>query len=530
VVRQGTEIAQRIQAGSLSYQGRLAPLTETEKTWAKTAWRYIVNNTAPETGLVNSIDRYPATTPWHIGDYLAALVAARELQLIDKIEFDQRLSRIFEFMGRMDLVAGQVPNRIYHTKTGLMVDENNQAGQIGWSPSDMNRLLIWMKILGEYYPEYQEYLDKAVLRWRFCNVVPSCKAPYHQLKRDVKSEAVRRESRAGHEMYNNQGFTLWDFTQVTPEPTRNQPIYANTTPLRFSEPEENSPIRVKPLLSSPYLYLGMEFGWDRATALSGTNPNDQLLSLAAQADGIYRAQENRWKQDYVFTARTDHQLSGPPHRLYDSVFSTGYAWNSQTEKGDTYPQYALVATKAVFGMWVLWNTPYTNELMKITEPLFNKDRGWYEGRYEATGSYEPVITLSTNAAILEALLYKTRGALYPAKIKYGFFQKINDDVFNLYENKAHRPAVAPIPPKPPEVKRPTGQQPQGQYRNGNNYNGNQGGNNGGGTRTVYVEKPVVKYVEKPVIKYVKVACPTPKAPIKPRKKTTSTPARTCVAK
>ena len=38
VVRQATNVVQQVQAGSLRYQGRLGPLTDEEKVWAKTAW------------------------------------------------------------------------------------------------------------------------------------------------------------------------------------------------------------------------------------------------------------------------------------------------------------------------------------------------------------------------------------------------------------------------------------------------------------------------------------------------------------
>jgi hypothetical protein len=525
VVRHATTMVQNVQAGSLRYQGRLGPLTDAEKVWAKTAWRYVVNNTAPETGLVNAIDRYPTTTVWHIGDYLAALVAARELGLIDKLEFDQRLSRVLGFLGSMDLAEKQVPNRIYSTKTGAMVNENNQIGQAGWSAADNNRLLIWLKTIGEYYPEYQEYLDKAVLRWHYCNVVSDCIPPYHQL-RQKKVVLERVEGRMGYQDYTVPGFTLWGFQQVTPKEVKMPLTYTEDIPILFEDRNTRIKGGINPVLAMPYLYLGMEFGFDLSERLSGTNLNDAHYSLSDQAHHTYLAQEQRWAVDKIYTARADHQLSGPPYRLYDSIYANGYDWNTLTEKQESYPQYALVSTRVVFSMWVLWDTPYTQELMKITEALHDKNKGWYEGRYEASGAYEPILTLSTNAAILEALLYKTHGPLYQSRTTNGFFEKIKADVFQQYDNHPVRPPVPPTPPAPKVLPKT---QNNGNYQQGNqgrNQGGNQGGSQGGGAPQIrYVEKTV--YVNKPVVKTVYVNRCTPVTPKKRKVIRKITPSPVC---
>jgi hypothetical protein len=50
--------------------------------------------------------------------------------------------------------------------------------------------------------------------------------------------------------------------------------------------------------------------------------------------------------------------------------------------------------------------------MTMTQRQNDPQRGWFEGRVEATGDYNRAITLSTNAMVLEALLFKANmGAL-----------------------------------------------------------------------------------------------------------------------
>lgn len=65
-----------------------------------------------------------------------------------------------------------------------------------------------------------------------------------------------------------------------------------------------------------------------------------------------------------------------------------------------------MTTKAVFVLWTLWETEYTDALMAVTTHLNDSQRGWFEGRVEATGDVNATLTLSTNAMVLEALFYK----------------------------------------------------------------------------------------------------------------------------
>ena len=160
------------------HQGRHGQLTEQEQRWAKVAWQYFVHNFQPQTGLVNAADRYETATMWHVADTLAALVAARELALVEAQEFNRRLSQLLHFLNTMPLFFGRLPNKVYNTSTGAMVNYANQPEEIGWSAVDIGRLLIWLEITAERYPELSEYIDKAVFRWNFCEVLDRCGTLY----------------------------------------------------------------------------------------------------------------------------------------------------------------------------------------------------------------------------------------------------------------------------------------------------------------------------------------------------------------
>jgi hypothetical protein len=73
---------------------RISPLTAEEQKLATIAWKYFENNTQPETGLVNAVDKYPSTTMWDAASYLGGLVSAVELGIISKNEFDRRMTSL----------------------------------------------------------------------------------------------------------------------------------------------------------------------------------------------------------------------------------------------------------------------------------------------------------------------------------------------------------------------------------------------------------------------------------------------------
>ncbi|REL25338.1 DUF3131 domain-containing protein [Thalassotalea euphylliae] len=396
----------------LFHQGQHGELTEKEQVWAKIAWTYFKNNSHVETGLANSIDGYPSATMSSIADYLAALVAARQLALIDKKEFDHRLSALLHFLNRMPLFRGRLPNKIYDTKNGKMLDYEGKNQEIGWSAIDIGRLLIWLRIVSQQYPEFHEYIDKAIFRWNFCDVIDQEGSLYTGSL--VNNQiSLRQEGRLGYEEYAAMGFRAWGFEPTKAEsldPLEVITIYGQDI---YHDARDHRDDKVlSPILTLPFSYMGIEFNWDRVDddrSLNSRHTNSLLYQAAKQ---VYQVQELRYVHEKIYTARTEHILDSAPYFLYDSVFANGYAWNTISDTGKTYPGKSLVSVKAAFSMHMLWDTDYTYKLMLVIEELYDAKRGWYEGRYESTGGYEEAISSSTNATVLEALLYKKVGKLF----------------------------------------------------------------------------------------------------------------------
>jgi len=407
-----------LNASQVIRQGRFGALNEEELQWAQTAWRYIENNTQLNTGLVNSLDNYPSMSMSSLADYLIALMAAKEFELITSKEYDERLSLVISFLVQMPLSQLSVPNLAYSTSTGVMVDYAVQPNDIGWSSIDIGRLLVALSLVKQRNSEFSEYIDKAVLRWNFCELVHEDGSLF--AGSIVNGQAQRfQEGRLGIEEYSSYGYLDW---QIVPAKSmRIDPFDVatiNGIDLLFDGRDPRYYNVLRPIMSTPYLQLGLEFNWDGindSTSLDSYHSDDVL---SAMADSVYRVQESRWDTERIYTARGEHVVNGEPYFIYDSIYALGTPWLSVAEDGTVYDELALVSTRVTFQMWALWKTDYTDRLMVLVKELYDPARGWYEGRYESSGKYEKIITLKTNAGVLEALLYKANGKLYqPSKAK-----------------------------------------------------------------------------------------------------------------
>ncbi len=418
-------------------QGRFGPLTEVEALWAQTAWQYVDNNTQMATGLVNSIDNYPSMNLTALADYLIALTAAYEFKFITSKEFDERLTLVIRFLAEMPLGPTGVPNKAYSTVTGQMVDYANQPNSIGWSSIDIGRLLIVLAIIKQRNPAFSEYIDKAVLRWNFCELITE---DGELMGAEIRDNQVKRykEGRLGVEEYISYGYQDW---KIVPEKAMKfdpyEVITINGIDLLFDGRDPRYYDVLRPVYSTPYLLLGLEFNWDNIEDSGTYDAVHSNRDLSAMGDSIYRVQESRWNNERIYTARGEHVVSGEPYFVYDTIYALGTPWLTVAEDGSSYDRLALVSTRVAFQMWVLWKTDYTDRLLTLVRELYDPNRGWYEGRYETSSAYEKSITLKTNAGVLEALLYKVDGKLYKSKRRKEYRDVQFDSRFS-HPGKCHK--------------------------------------------------------------------------------------------
>lgn len=423
--------------------GRHGPLTERERAMAETAWQYFVKSYQPDTGLVNAVGSYPSTTLWDTGSYVSALVAARELGIIDKREFDLRANLLIKTLRNLDLFRGEMPNKVYNTRTGQKVDYANKPGEVGHSVLDIGRMLVWLKILKERYPYLAPGVDSVVLRWNFCNTVK----PDGSLFGSVLSKGETRyvqEGRLGYEQYAAKGFELWGFeapAALSPDPVEYTDIFGVRVPIDARDPRVFGNMNY--VLTESYLLDGLELGWKLPGDLSNDTPGLATQGWRAEfANRIYLVQQRRFEETGIMTARSEHQVDGAPFFVYDSIWANGFAW-STLDPSDVYrPERAAIAAKAAIGMWALWETPYTDLLMEAVGDLSTEDGGFYEGLYENGNGYIPLQTANNNGIILASLLYKEQG---PILKKLNGNTQVWDTAFTHQDTRAKRCLPQPKP-------------------------------------------------------------------------------------
>jgi hypothetical protein len=394
------------------HPGQNGELTQEQDALARAAWKYFENNHQPTTCLYNSVDGYPSTTMWDTASAIAALVSAYELNLIFSQDFDQRMGCLLDSLYRMELYNDEAPNKAYHTASLEMVNYDNTPGEIGISALDLGRLLTWLAIVKTRYPIHAEKADKVVLRWKFCNLVDRAGTLYGAANTPDGGITYLQEGRLGYEEYGAAGFQLWGFdTRAASDPEPYSQIGIHGVPIAY---DARDPARFGAhnyVVTEAFLLGGIEFNWDRA---NDTNPDDNYISDRMAwtfAKRAYKAQFRRWKSTGILTARTEHQIDGPPYFVYDTIYSDGKKWTTIADDGTEYPDLAAVSTKAAIGMWVLFDTPYTEELAAAVMPLMDPAKGLAEGFYEKDARPIATYTANTNGIVLETLLYKQQGKL-----------------------------------------------------------------------------------------------------------------------
>lgn len=377
-------------------------LSADEKLWAEAAWNYVRQNTNATTGLVNATDQRPVVSVWDIADAIAAIYAAHELGLIDRCEFDDRFGALVASLNLMPLVDNVAPNRWYSAGDRAMVGPDGKPAVLGWSPIQLGRLLVWLRIVEARHPVWSEYIGRAVARWNFCRVLDGCGALTRGVRTGAGAIRVEQDGRLGYEEYAAAGFALWGFDVAAAAALDHSlPLELEGLELKVDARAMRDGGVMGPLTSAPFTAFEMEIG-----AGVGGSPWAEYRRLGQL---VAQAQYRRFERTRTMTARTHRPLATPPWEVYDSVWVEGYPWNTVDPSGGSTPHFSMVSTAAVFELWAVYPHAAATRMLEFACALRDQARGFYAGRLERTGGTDRTLALRTNAAVLQALLYRRRG-------------------------------------------------------------------------------------------------------------------------
>ncbi|MEH2436330.1 MAG: DUF3131 domain-containing protein [Nostoc sp.] len=376
---------------------RVGKLTPEETTTARQAWSYFQRNWNDETGLVNSVDGFASVSMWDQTAAIAALVSARELNIVPAADFDAKMTKMLNTLASMPLYKGELPNKVYNAKTLVPVNygQLEKREEIGWSAIDLGRMAIWLKIVGTKYPEMQ--LETEAI-WKHWQVKRLTKNGQMYGTAVIKGkEQYNQEGRLGYENYAAYGLKLWglDVTQALDYQSHTAfvDLYGQGVP--YDQRDYKNSGANNYVLSEPYILDGIETGFQALPKI--------------YADRILAAQAARYEATKQLTAVTEDNLDRPPYFVYSSLFVNGEPWATIADTREKHNDLRFLSAKAAIGWHVLYNTTYTSQLFDFVQANLKSKDGWYNGFYESLRQPNKTLTANNNGVILESLLYKKVG-------------------------------------------------------------------------------------------------------------------------
>lgn len=382
----------------------LRELSEQELQWANIAWQYFENNYVEETGLVNSVDEYPASTMWDISSYLLGLIAAHRLNIVDAENFDNRVSGLLDTLSTMPLFEKTLPNKSYNTQSVAMVTYDNDETErgIGWSAIDVGRIMVPLNVLVWRYPEHTEKVNKVLAHWQLDAVVMNSEMYGTEVDENDETQLVQ-EGRLGYEEYAAKSLALvsMDVSRALDYELHTEMVDFYGVDVATDGRKPSEFVALNYVVSEPYILDGLEFGFDRFSK--------ELMAR------LYKVQQLRYEKTGILTAVSEDNIDKAPYFVYNTVFADGKKWNAVTGSGEDAEAFKSVSTKAVLGFHALFNDEYSNKLIKHIENNYDENRGWYSGIYEQSGEPNTAITANTNGIILEAMHYIQFGPIAALK-------------------------------------------------------------------------------------------------------------------
>jgi len=374
-------------------------LTVAERRYAEAAWQYFQANYHSKSGLIDDRSDFKGATLWGLGDYLAALHAARSLDIISAKEFDYRTRHLLGALRKLPLFAGELPNRGYDTRSLQPIDYggNPVPAGTGWSALDIGRLLAALYNLKSCHPEYTAAVDQIVLDWSYLRVVRDGILSSATITNEEDGRLLTRvnpETRLGYEEYAARAFQLWGFDvdgSVVGGKYKTASVEGVKVPIKRNRTDTNSKVN-QYTVSNPFLLYGLEFGLD-----------PQMRSLF---DPILKAQAERYRRTGTLTGSATTLIDRKPYTVHSTIIGQGEPWVALGDDGKPLPEGRLVSTAVAFAYHALLpEDKYAQELIEATTDLYNPLLGFYEGFYEKTGQRAVGFTSSTNSTILQSLLY-----------------------------------------------------------------------------------------------------------------------------
>jgi hypothetical protein len=288
---------------------------------------------------------------------------------------------------------------VYDSRTLEMVTYDGRPAPdgIGWSALDVARVLAPLALVAWRHPELARATRAAVSRWRLDALTDGVELQGTSRRPD--GTLVRhQEGRLGYEQLAAKGLLAWGLPVAPLLDYSAHAAFTDVYGLAVARdarlPRDHGGARA-PVLSEPWILDALENGFDAVTL------------PAARA--ILLVQARRFADTGRLTAASEDHLDRAPWFSYSAIVDGDELWTAHAADGAPAPRTFTFSTKAAVAWGVLFAGPYPDRLLAAAAELVRPGEGLLAGRYDDTGEPNRVLSLNTNAIVLEALAYRVRG-------------------------------------------------------------------------------------------------------------------------
>ncbi len=369
-------------------------LNDKEIFWAKVAWKYFETYEETKTGLVQTVAGYHVATLWDIGTIIAALISARQLNIIGETLFYNRINRILSWLEKMPLYRNELPNHTYRTDTGNFANRRGEEAKegYGWATIDIGRYLIWLKVIATYYPNLKDRVEKIFRRYDFSRAIWGNNM-YDSVALKRHRERLIKEDSFVYLGYARIGYILWNIQGIPKDPLKKRLVFQDT---RYG-PIPSDKKHHERLTSDPITLLAMEYGW----------PSYEWHRLSK---GFLNAIVRYSKKRRLPFLPDEESVDRKPWFVYTTLSSHGRPFVCVDIRGVEHPELANLSLKAAFTLSLISKDNYFINLRNRLSDLLKTKSGFWAGQYE-NKKINRVLHLNTNGVILEALWFAKRGNL-----------------------------------------------------------------------------------------------------------------------
>ncbi len=372
------------------------PLSPTELEFARTAWSYFQLHTEPATGFCPERAGSNHASPWEFGANVLAIQSALNLGLLGPIDARARLETCLASLAGLALAGSGLPRRRYDIHQMRADGPSGPTASPPFSARQIMRLIAGFLVLARHHADLAPEISLILRRWDLPRVFDGGRFLSVPARTDGRN-APRNEEYLGYEQYAARTGCLIGLKCEEALDVRAILGGFRRGDTLFPGDKRHAPGKPAIITSDPFHLEAMEFGW-----------RQDMLDIAAS---LFLAQKSRFERSGNLTALTEEVLDRGPGNSVQGIGAQAQPFASRSRDGLNLAHLRCLSAKAAFGWWALLPTPYSQKLLDAVSDL-QTPSGWMAGIYEVGGATNSVLSLNTNAMILQALHYKSRGPMF----------------------------------------------------------------------------------------------------------------------